>query len=63
MFQAPEISNIYSRLTLVPGTILALCELTHLILNFIMLIKEYSTRGKTGISKIARIRVSKTNMA
>lgn len=63
MFQVPEIPNIYSRLTLGPGNILALCELTHLILNFIMLIKECSTRGKTGISKIARIRVNKTNKA
>lgn len=37
MFQVPEIPNIDSRLTLVPGNILALCELAHLILNFIML--------------------------
>lgn len=63
MFQVPEIPNICSRLTLVPGNIPAICELTHLILNFIMPIKECSTRGKTGISKVTRIRVNKTNKA
>ena len=69
MFQAPEIeliANIYSLLTLVPGTTTStLCELTHLIVNLIRLIKEYSTNvGKLEyLSKIARIRINKTNTA